>query len=218
MSSQLLKAAKKLTKKGFLVGIDGNLSFRLQKNKTQDFLTLTPSGVEKAKLKKTDLIEFQQPVNTSDYPASASSETPMHLAVYQNCPQAQVVIHAHPPQVVAWSLVHLDQDFLPINYLSELILATGPVPHVPFELPGSQTLAQRISTYLPKHQCLILARHGVLVWGKSFEEALRGIDRLDYTCGVYLQAESTGRKLEPLNSIQMKELQKIRNKIGQQIL
>src|SRR3712207_7111458 len=32
-----------------------------------------------------------------------SSERLMHLAVYDRCPKARAVVHAHPPTAIAWS-------------------------------------------------------------------------------------------------------------------
>jgi L-fuculose-phosphate aldolase len=55
----------------------------------------------------------------------------MHLTVYQNCPEARAVVHAHPPHAIAWSIARPDLQYLPADSISELILAVGDIPFVP---------------------------------------------------------------------------------------
>jgi hypothetical protein len=60
----------------------------------------------------------------------ASSETPMHLAVYGGT-DAQAIVHVHPPMVLAFSLTH--ESFMPVSFEEKYTI--GEVPIIPQDTP-----------------------------------------------------------------------------------
>lgn len=141
----------------------------------------------------------------------------MHLEVYKRCPKAKAVIHAHPPTAIAWTLAHPDWAELPCDSLSEGILALGSVPIVPYQRPGSLEMGTALSPWLPQRRALILARHGVICWGETLEEAYNGVERLEAIANILWKAASLG-PIRPLPPEEIQHLQEMRKKLGDQIL
>ena len=191
-----------------LAGADGNVSCRSEDGK----LLMTPSGRVKSHLNPQDILTLDDSGESPDG-ERLSSEKDMHLTVYRHCPPAKAVIHAHPPFAVAWSVARPEQRFLPTNVLSEVILACGDIPIVPFAFPGTAGLGEALSDFLPRHRVMILARHGALSWGESLEEAWRGMERLEHAAETLYRAEQLGG-LTFLSEDEERVLRQMREKKG----
>lgn len=207
----LCEAGRRLYARNLLAAADGNLSYRLDDGR----IVMTPSGVSKANLKPADFA-FLAP-DGSVLSGRPSTERLMHLAVYQACPAARAVAHAHPPTAIAWSTVHPEHSFLPDDALPEIILAAGPIPVVPYSRPGTKAMAEVLQPYLPQRRLLILSRHGGLCWGESVEEATNGLERLEHVCQILLSAERLGGA-KPLPMEEVRALRAIRQGMGPKVL
>jgi len=208
---EIINAAKRLYQKDFLASCDGNISMRLADGN----ILITPSGCQKAFMS-----EDQMALCTKEgipLKGTPSSETAMHIAVYQQCPEAQAVVHAHPPYVIAWSLAKPEQKFLPVEKIPELLLALGSCPVVPYAVPGTKDMAEVLTGYLPENRAFILKFHGGLSWGETLSEALGGIERMEHAVKILTIAESLGgpKSLPPQS---LEKLRKIREKIHPKIL
>src|ERR1043166_4695130 len=101
-------------------GGGGNLSCRLGKD--QFLITGQHAPLGFLSLKNLVRIDASaRPIKDTERP---SSETPMHLAVYQGT-DAEAIVHVHPPQVVAFSLRH--ESFVPISFEEKYTLGEVPV-------------------------------------------------------------------------------------------
>lgn len=207
-SEEIINIAQSLYAKGLLAAADGNISCLVEENK----VLITPSGCSKAKLKPEQMTLVG--LDGKVYMGKPSSELKMHLAIYNNCPKAKAVVHAHPPIATAWSIANPHLKELPGACLSELILACGSIPFVPFAFPGTEEMGNNLLKFLPKHRVMILARHGGLTWGESLEEAHRGMERLEHTAQVLYYAKNLGGLTE-LPTEQVIQLKTMRKKIGE---
>lgn len=209
--SQIIRAAQLLHQKNMLAGADGNISFRIS---DQEIL-ITPAGVAKAFLKTEDLACMN--LEGAAIRGTPSSERLMHLQVYQSCPKAKAVVHAHPPHAIAWSIARPHWKELPAECLSEVILACGTIPFVPYARPGTSQLAEQIEPYLSAHRAMILSRHGALAWGESLEEALRGMERIEHSSQILAVAQNLGGWTS-LSEEELHFLRESRKKIGEKLL
>src|SRR5581483_2454180 len=116
----------------------------------------------------------------------------MHLEVYRSCPKAKAVVHAHPPTAIAWTIAHPEMKMLPSDCMSELILAVGDLPVVPYARPGTLNMGEVLRPYLPGSRVMILARHGALSWGEDLDEAYNGMERLEHTALILKSAWELG--------------------------
>lgn len=204
----ICQISKRLYDKGMLASCDGNISLRIDKNR----VLITPSGVAKAFLRPNEMCVVDLEGNLLSG-KKASSELKMHLAVYQNNDLAKAVVHAHPPRAIAWSIAKPEMKFLPNDSMSEVILALGKIPIVPFALPGSAEMGTKLLPFIDDSRAMILARHGALTWGEDIEEAYRGMERLENSVEILMYAEALGGAVS-LDKKVVDELYKLREKIG----
>lgn len=208
---QIIEIAKRLHSEKMLAAADGNISYRLSRSR----ILITPSGVSKARMKQAEFAIID--LNGRVLKGKPSSESQMHLAVYQRCPKAKAVVHAHPPTAIAWTIAHPKLKELPAQAMSELILAVGRIPIVSYQRPGTGALAKALKDYLPKHRVMVLARHGALTWGESLEEAYAGMERLEHTAIILKTAEELGG-ISSLPPSEIRWLRALRKKLGERIL
>lgn len=207
---QILKVCKRLYKKNMLAAADGNISLRVN-----DGVLITPSGVSKAFCEVEDigLISLSNEILSGD----PSSERLMHLAVYNQLPQARAVVHAHPPTAIAWSVAFPEDKELPNNCLSEVVLAAGHIPIVDYARPGTQDMGDVLKPLLAEHKIMILSRHGGLCWGETIEEATLGMERLEHSAEILYKAK-TLNDLSFISDQEMQALYELRKKIGNKTL
>lgn len=213
-AQEIVKICQRLYHNGWLAACDGNVSLRL----SDGDVLITPSArpkafisaEEMAKVKLDGTVVFGKP----------SSETKMHLEIYRNAPKARAVVHSHPPTATAWTIAYPDLSELPCNSCSELILALGSVPFVPYARPGTQAMGDNLRSFLPDRRVLVLRNHGALSWGEDLEEAYFGTERLEHAAKLLSTAKaiSPGGSLPELPAAEIAELKKLRSTIGDRIL
>lgn len=208
---RLVQACQRLWQRNMLASADGNLSIRLADGR----ILITPSGVSKAFIGSEDMALVS--LTGEILAGKPSSERLMHLTVYQQVPEACAVVHAHPPHAIAWSVAQPELRELPAHCLSELILAAGSIPFVPYARPGTQEMGEVLKPFLPERRLMILSRHGGLAWGESLDEAVGGMERLEHTAQILWLSHTLGG-LTKLPDEEVKALYAMRKKIGDRLL
>ncbi len=211
IANQIQGIAQKLESKGYLSATDGNISLRVD----HDTIGITPSGIEKSQLRPEDLAIVR--LDGTVIKGQPSSELQMHLAVFRAASHAKAVVHAHPPYAIAWTIAFPHDKELPSQCLSEMILAAGKIPIVPYSRPGTSEMGEALIPLLPQHRALILARHGVLSWGEDLKEAARGVDRIEH-CAKILSITKSMADLSCLDPEEVEYLKMKREEIGERLL
>lgn len=195
-----------LAARGLIAGRDGNLSVRLG----QDRVLVTPSGLLKAFLSATDMVE----VDLNGTPrrrtsCKPTSELDLHLRILRHRPDVEAVVHAHPPAATGFAVAGKE---IPDNLLPELIFVVGPVPLVPFGMPGTPELGDRIVPYLEdqRHQALLLANHGAVTLGRTLDEAWIRMESLEHAARIIAAARAVGEP-KPLTIQTVERLQRERD-------
>ncbi len=195
----ILDVCHRLHVRGWLAACDGNISVR-----DGNRVLITPSARHKGFIKTSDLAEVT--VDNKILRGTPSSERLMHLAIYKACPKAIAIVHAHPPISIAWSIAHPQLRELPSRCISEVILAVGAIPIVPYARPGTEDMGSVMLPYLPKYRAMILSRHGAVAWGETLEEAYMGIERLEHSAQILMHAQTMGGLTElPENEVRYLE-------------
>lgn len=208
---EIIEVCQRLYQRNMLAAADGNVSYRLDDQR----ILITPSGVSKAFMSPDEMAIMK--TSAEIVSGNPSSERLMHLEVYQQCPKAKCVVHAHPPTAIAWSIARPHLKELPADCMSELILAVRGIPFVPYARPGTEDMGKNLREFLPKSRVLILSRHGALAWGESLQEALNGMERLEHAAQVLLYAEQLGG-LTHLPPHETEVLYAMRDRTGEKIL
>ena len=106
-----------------------------------------------------------------------TSELPAHLAAHdilvRHRPQDIAVLHSHPPQVAALTLVYPEPETLVsvlVRAHSEMSLLRGRLRMLPYLPPGSAALAKATAKAMVKHSGVVWSRHGMMVSGPGLAE------------------------------------------------
>ena len=203
---RIVSVCKRLYQKNMLAAADGNISVKVSSG-----ILITPSGVSKAFVNPEKIALISE--DNEILEGQPSSERLMHLTVYNKCPKAQSVIHAHPPTAIAWTVAFPKDRELPNHCLSEIILAAGSIPIVKYARPGTQTMGDVLLPFIENHKIMILSRHGALSWGENLEEAVMGMERLEHSAEILYRAKNLGN-LTSLPEEEKKALFEMRKKMG----
>lgn len=169
LEREIIKWGKLLFERRLISGWGGNLSCRAIENHFLITGQHTPLGF----LTPADLVRIDsagQPIDKSQRP---SSETPLHLAVYGGT-NTEVVVHVHPPAVLAFSLNH--DTFVPVSFEEKYTI--GEVPIIPQDTP-TVTKPEKLVEELKYHPVVIIKGHGTVAVGKNFQEAFLLTDLLE---------------------------------------
>ena len=166
---EIIRWGKLLFERRLISGWGGNLSCRASK---REFL-ITGQHAPLGFLTAKDLVRIDQAGKPVKKNQRASSETPMHMAIYAGT-DAQAIVHVHPPMVLAFSLTH--DNFAPLSFEEKYTI--GEVPIIPQDTP-TVTKPERVVEELKYYPVVIIKGHGTVAIGKSFQEAFLFTDLLE---------------------------------------
>ena len=193
---------RQLAANGLIAGRDGNLSVRLDTKR----VLVTPSGRIKALVTAADMVEVDLAGRTRDRRRKPTSELDLHLRILRHRPDVQAVVHAHPPTATGFAVAG---EEIPGNLLPELIFVVGRVPLVPFGMPGTPELGDRIEPYLADVDALLLANHGAVTMGRTLDEAWIRMESLEHAARIIMAARAIGRA-RPLDAAAVERLEALR--------
>jgi L-fuculose-phosphate aldolase len=158
----------------FTTATGGNVSVRLP----DDSIWVTPSRLHKARVTVADLVRVDAAGQRLDGERLPTSETPMHLAIYQACPLVQAIVHAHPPTATGFAQAGRTID---TRASSEAMAILGAeVPLIPYARPSTPELASLVAAAIhPGQHAYLLANHGVITWGADLWQAYDYLDTLE---------------------------------------
>jgi L-fuculose-phosphate aldolase len=188
----LVEICRRLHERDLIGAGEGNVSLRLAGGR---FL-VTPSGASKGHLAPRDLVVVDRAGAVVEGAARASSELRMHLAAYAARPDVSAVVHAHPLTAVALTVAGLPP---PNDLVPEAAVMLGEIAVAPFATPGTEELPAALAPLLPRHDVLLLERHGALALGRTLGEAFDRMETLERVARVALLARLAGA-CEPLPS------------------
>ena len=178
----LVAFARRMAPDDLAPGTSGNLSLR-----RGGLIAITPSGMPYEQMTPADICL----VRTSDAALLSgprpSTETPMHLALYQ-ASHATAIVHSHSPYVVALSTV---LDELPAVHYVMADLG-GPVRVAPYARFGTTQLAAGAAAKLAGRNAVILRNHGALACGPTLDRAYERACTLEWLARVYWYARLAG--------------------------
>lgn len=152
---------------------------------------ITPAAIDKGSLTPADIMCVKAD-GTIIGPHRPSSEYPFHKAIYKMNPHIHSVIHAHPPGLVTFSMVHQVPD---TSIIPQARATCGPVGFADYALPGSELLGQKIVAEFkknPDYKAVIMENHGVVVAGDDIADAYQRFETLELCARTILNAKTLG--------------------------
>jgi L-fuculose-phosphate aldolase len=184
---QIIEIGKFLYDKRYIIATDGNISVRLN----QQEILITRSGVCKGELKIGDVVKLNienRKLENKNFKVLPSTEYQMHLEIYQNRPDVNAVIHAHP---VYSTIFAVTGNILDEKLLTETEQTLGKIGYVSYYRPGSIELANAVGKASKTSNTMILAHHGLVVIGKDLLEAKYRLERLEFLAKISLLSKLT---------------------------
>lgn len=184
-ADQLVMFMQRIYDKGLTTTSGGNLSIM----DTDGNIWITPASVDKGSLSRRDII-CVRPDGTCEGPHKPSSELPFHQSVYRMRPDLKAVLHAHPPALVAFSIVRKVPD---LDLITSVRRVCPDVRIAKYDVPGSDTLGEKIGTvFAAGCDIAVLENHGVCVGTPDMFTAFQRFETLNYAAELEIQARRIG--------------------------
>lgn len=166
---KVIEVARGLFENKLVISTFGVVSVRIP---SSNLVLITPSGFSKARLDPDNLIIVDFDANLVDGRFRPSVETSMHTRIHKARPDLSTVIHTHSPMACAFAAANME---IPCVSAEQAFYLGGRIPIVrKYSLPGTQEPAEldAIVKALKNVNAVLLRKHGVVVVGKTPEEAL----------------------------------------------
>ena len=192
---------------GWVANHDGNLSVKLTGNR----LLITATAISKADADDSKLLIVDFTGKVLEGRRKPFSELELHLAIYRARPEAEAVIHAHPPVATAFGLVGLELS--PIA-MPEIVVSLGDkIPTLPRALPKDEEALKRVSAAAKQYDAMLIGGNGALTWGTSLEMALLRMELVEHYAKILSAARPLGT-VAPLAAGELAKLLEARKKAG----
>ncbi len=191
-ADQIIMIMKRIYGYGMTTTSGGNLSI-IDENGD---IWITPGGIDKGSLTRKDIIRVKKDGEIVGN-HKPSIEFPFHKKVYEKRPDLKAVLHAHPPALVAMSIVRKIPDLLITPSVKPVC---GEVEMAAYGLPGSLELGETIAKVFEKGiNTVMLENHGVVVGADNLFEAFKSFETLDFSARLEIKANriSKPRSLTP---------------------
>jgi L-fuculose-phosphate aldolase len=202
----IVEVGRRLWQRGYVASNDGNISVRLDERR----LMTTPANVSKGFMTPDMMVitDFDGKKISGD--RKASSELKMHLQVYRDRPDANAVVHAHPPTATGFAVAGIPLDRA---VLAEVVTTLGSIPIAEYATPSTDELPAACSKYLKAHDGLLLANHGALAIGPDLFTAYHRMETIEHFAKISLVSRQLGRE-HLLSREEVQRLQGLRGSYG----
>jgi L-fuculose-phosphate aldolase len=207
LKEEIVAVGRKLWQRQYVDGNGGNISARI----SPQYVMCTPTMLSKGDLRPEDLslVDLENNKIVGDRPQT--SEVSLHLEIYKAVPQAQAVVHCHPPYATA----HAVAGILPQgNLIPEQEVFIGPVALARYETPGTAEFARSVLPMAKHHNTILLQNHGIVCWADSVTHAEWNTEIIDTYCKTSMIASQLKSPLPEIPPQKIDEILAIKRYLG----
>ncbi|NLY90401.1 MAG: class II aldolase/adducin family protein [Firmicutes bacterium] len=191
LTLELIKTAQKLKDRGLVSeGVNkGSISLRLAEDRflispsKLDYAELTPENVNIMKLDGSFVVQ----------PSPVSRDSYFHLAIYQNYPHVQAIIHTHSKYATALCLANRPLPFITMGMKFH---CGGALEIAPYAPPNSEECTRLILAHLKDKKAVLLQNHGLVCVGESMTACYETAEFIESLSESYLHALLLGEVKE----------------------
>jgi len=181
----IVKICNRLLSDGHVIGSAGNVSMRV-KTGDEDIVLITPSNVNYEDMESKDILIIDLEGKVIEGERNPSVEKHLHLGIYKEREDVNVIIHSHG--IYSTILSTLNLSLPPV--MEELVpYLGGEVACSEYGEAGSEELADNVKTSLEERNAVILANHGSLCCGSHLEGAYTVLQYLERGSKIYYLAK-----------------------------
>lgn len=203
---ELVRFGKMLHSQCFVSATDGNLSVRLDKER----VLVTPTCISKGMMKPEHMVVVDLNGTKLSGSQNPTSEIMMHLTIYRMRPDVNAVVHAHPCTATGFASagIALDEPLC-----SEVVITLGSVPLAPYATTGSMALSDSLRPYIPFHDAILMANHGVVTYGETLCRAYMRMEAVEHYAKIVMVTRQLG-SARSLDSNELEKLVAVRSQYG----
>ncbi len=208
IKQQLIIAGKILVAEGQDDFTRGHISVRVPGNPKLFFMKPHSMGLDEITTKNILTIDLQGNVVAGT--ARRHSEVYIHSEIFKVRDDINCIIHTHPTYSVAFSATGRPMKAFSkpgALFAGEVGLYTDTIT-----LIRSQAMGADVAKALGSGRAVLLKSHGVVVTGKTIEEAVIGVIMLENAATIQLMVEAAG---DPAPEFPPDDIAKFKNEIGQ---
>lgn len=208
---RVMNTAKKAQREGMCKHRSGNFSMR---DAETGLVVITPTGVDREELVVPDMVVMDLDANVVENQTGLrpTSESLMHLKIYQTRPDVVAVAHTHSQFATTFAI--LEKPIPAVVYeLCNLNCKKARIPVAPYGRPGTPELAESVVEPVLEADTFLLQGHGsVAVDEGSVEEAYLKNCYIEELAELYYHALTAnggqGPKTFPVEELQKWEYPK----------
>ncbi len=186
---EMFDIVRELVERDLITSTGGNVSMRRPEHPEE--VWITPSSLPKGGLRPDLFVRVGLDGEPLDPTSLApSSERLMHCTILRDRPDVNAVIHSHAPRAIILGMAGL--PFLPISTEAAFF---GEIPRVPFQMPGTEELAEEAVAAMGDKPAVMLVNHGLLVAGSSIRRAMDLTEIVEQTADALIECHKLG--IEP---------------------
>lgn len=207
LKREVVQIGRWLYEREHIVAMEGNISVRFG-----DGFLVTPASTCKGMLTPEQIVRTDAQGRRVDGPGKPSTEFALHLEIYNQRPEIQAVVHAHPSYASAFAVAGE-----PLNkaYIAEVIVGLGCIPLAPYGAPSTEELPASIRNLVPYYDAILLANHGAVAYGTDLRDAYFKMETLEHFAKINLLLKILGGQ-RTLPQTEVDKLFDLRGKYGVQ--
>ena len=183
----LTEYGRRMSRAGLSVGTSGNLSIYVPE---EGLMAITPSGLAYEATTPADIVVMDLEAHVVEGERKPSSEWALHTTFYKHKPHARAVVHTH--SVYCTTLAVLGEPIRAVHYVIG-DAGAAEVPCAPYQLFGTEALAEAAMEVCGKSDGVLLGNHGLVCCGKDIKGAYGLACNLEYIAEIQCRAMSIGK-------------------------
>lgn len=203
---EVMNIAKRAQREGLCKHKSGNFSAR---DAETGYVVITPTSVDREDLVVPDMIVMDLDANVIENQTGLrpTSESLMHLKIYQTRPDVMAVAHTHSMYATVFAV--LNKPIPAVVYeIANLKCSKARIPVAPYGRPGTPALAESVVDSVQEADVFLLQGHGaVAVDEADIEEAYLKVCYIEELAELYHHSLTALGGAEP-DSFPVEELQR----------
>ncbi len=162
LKKDVCEIAKRAQADGMCKHKSGNFSAR---DPQTGYIVITPTSVDRELLTPRDMVVMDINANVIENLSGLrpTSESLMHLKIYETRPETRAVAHTHSMYGTTFAVLNKPIPAM-VYEAANLGMTKGRIPVAPYGRPGTPDLAESIVEAAKESECLLMERHGTVAF------------------------------------------------------
>ena len=205
---QLVTYSKQLHRQGWVANHDGNITARLN----NDNFLATPTGISKIDVEKELLVVVNKHGKKVSGRMRPFSEISLHLYLYRQRKDINVVLHAHPPTATGFAVAGIPIETI---MMPEPVVSLGDtIPLIPYAKPGTPEFTVNFTNYVDDSDVFLMQNHGVITIGPDAETAYLRMELVEHLAKIQQVSYQLTGKINTIAQQDIPHLLSSRTKAG----